>query len=316
MISRKERSRSQWAESSTVNGCAGIHVGDWVLLKHGSDAHAKIRRKHGYPAYRRFRVVRIMPESNSIEIDPRKVNIQPVVSVRQCKRAPEGWYIFNDGSLSSGRYDGPLTLAGARGDPHEIGGRLEDQDEDDPDTHLDHCIYPVEWILEAFHSKRKWYYRVLWLGYPLATWESHEDLEAHAGAEVLKWMAEARKRFQAKFHRKSSNTPDDDPAPDTSILGADVPSDEDESTPWDLPLDPFETNDAEHDEEHEPQCSDLPPRVIRDLEIDCTTEPVQVDSKRAQRRLRRATQLMLGPSLLGQFNTSPLEQIKFLFSPF
>ena len=142
VIKRGERSRAHWDSSSAQDGCAGIHVGDWVLLKHGSDAHAKIRRKHGYPAYRRFRVVRIIPEAAAVELDVRGLTIQPVVSVRQCKRAPDEWYLFNDGSLSSGRYDGPLTLAGARGNPHEVGGRTGDQsDEDEADTHQDGCMY-------------------------------------------------------------------------------------------------------------------------------------------------------------------------------
>ena len=84
--------------------------------------------------------------------------------------------------------------------PHEIGGRQRGQEpEEEPDSHQDSCIYPVEWILEAFHSKRRWWYRVVWLGYPTATWESHEDLEASAGETVLEWMSAARERFQAKF---------------------------------------------------------------------------------------------------------------------
>ena len=68
VIQRGEKSRTHWADVSRADGCAGIHVGDWVLLKHGSDAHAKIRRKHGYPAYRRFRVTRIIPEAAALEL--------------------------------------------------------------------------------------------------------------------------------------------------------------------------------------------------------------------------------------------------------
>ena len=279
VISRGERSRAQWAAPSTNDSCAGIQVGDWVLLKHGSDAHAKIRRKHGYPAYRRFRVVKVMPESNALEIDTRKVNIQPVVSIRQCKRAPDGWYIFNDGSPSAGRYEGPLTNAVARGNPHEIGGKLKDEDEDDPDTHQDHCIYPVEWILEAFHSKRKWYYRVLWLGYPIATWESHEDLEACAGEEVLKWMAEARKRFQAKFQRKTSETPTNEEDPwESSVRGADATELVDTEN---FETEEVETHGAfelpEDFPEEPPPLEVASSRALRDLQIDCTTRRASVN---------------------------------------
>ena len=224
VIKRGEKSRAHWADVSRADGCAGIHVGDWVLLKHGSDAHAKIRRKHGYPAYRRFRVTRIIPEAAALELDVRGVNIHPVVSVRQCKKAPEEWYLFNDGSPTSGRYDEPLTLKVARGNPHEVGGRLPgDESEDEPDTHQDHCVYPVEWILEAFRSKHRWWYRVIWLGYSQATWESHEDLETSAGATVIQWMADARERFRMKHSRRqdADETDDTDPVVNSSILNRD-----------------------------------------------------------------------------------------------
>ena len=141
-----------------------------MLLQHGSDTHASIRRKHGYPAYRRFRVTRVIPEADAVELDVGSTTIRPVVSVRKCKKAPPTWWLFNDGSLSSGRYDGPLKLSGARGDPHEIGGRLPGEDEmPDYDTQTTVCVYPVEAIVEAVKTKRRWLYRVLWLGYPVTT---------------------------------------------------------------------------------------------------------------------------------------------------
>ena len=311
VIKRGERSRVHWDSSSDKDGCAGIHVGDWVLLKHGSDAHAKIRRKYGYPAYRRFRVVRIIPEASAVELDVRGLTIQPVVSVRQCKRAPEEWYLFNDGSLSSGRYDGPLTMAGAKGNPHEVGGRTADQAEpDEVDTHQDACVYPVEWVLEAFHSKRRWWYRVLWLGYPTATWESHEDLEATAGIEVLKWMAQARERFQAKFRRKGGNADSTDyPLQNSSLLDRSGPaasgeSSSEESDEEAPPLDPFETdNAAESAATANVDASSLgdvpaeairqaPARDVRALHEERPPVTFQAD-ERTQRRLRRATQLAL-----------------------
>ena len=257
VIRRGEKSRQKWIHSSRQNGCDGIHVGDWVLLKHGGDAHAKIRRKHGYPAFRRFRVVRVIPEASALELDVRGLNIHPVVSVRQCKQAPEEWYLFNDGSVSSGRYDGPLTLAAARGNPHEVGGRLPGEEpEDEPDTHQDQGMYPVEWILEAFRSKRRWWYRVLWLGYSQATWESHEDLEATAGATVLQWMADARERFQTKYRnrRTAGESEEEDPVVDSSVLARDE-SDEDEEDVTDAPEFPPSFDDFPDDDG--PETDDL-----------------------------------------------------------
>ena len=291
VIKRNEKSRRGWLDSDDQgSGCAGIHVGDWVLLKHGSDSHAKIRRKHGYPAYRRFRVVRVIPEARALELDVRGLNIHPVVSIRQCKPAPEAWYLFNDGSLSSGRYDGPLTLPAARGNPHEVGGRLPGDDPDEePDTLVDDCVYPVEWILEAFHSKRRWWYRVLWLGYPTATWESEEDLEATAGDEVLEWMNEARKRFREKCRRRrTDDKPEDGQGPvlDSSIRDRDEADLEDE----DQEKTDLEDEDQEGDmlDPFEWQAPDV---AVRGLDIDCQTEPPHRHDDRQMRRIRRASQL-------------------------
>ena len=306
VIKRGEKSRSHWAEVTRGDGCAGIHVGDWVLLKHGSDSHAKIRRKHGYPAYRRFRVTRIIPEAAALELDVRGLNIHPVVSLRQCKRAPEEWYLFNDGSLSSGRFDGPLTLKVARGNPHEVGGRLPDEeDEVEPDTHQDQCIYPVEWILEAFHSKRRWWYRVIWLGYSQATWESEEDLEASAGETVRKWMADARERFQAKYRRrKQAGEPEgEDPVVNSSVLPRDDDgSDRSESDrASDEVLNPFD-DPLDAQAELPPQTQSEPPvdlqqstsREVRGLATECQTEPLHSNDDRMHRRMRRASQNSLG----------------------
>ena len=313
-IKRSEKSRKHWDGAADKGGCAGINVGDWVLLKHGSDAHAKIRRKHGYPAYRRFRVVRLIPEAAAVELDVRRTTIHPVVSIRQCKRAPDEWYLFNDGSLSSGRYDGPLKVTSARGNPHEVGGRLPgEESEDDPDTHQDACMYPVEWILEAFHSKRKWWYRVLWLGIPVATWESDEDLRATGGADVLQWMAEARERFQAKYRRRreQGQALDDDESPiaNSSVLDRDLTEDLDIEDEDDVP---FAFDDLPDFEPSDPEAMDSPsidPHVFGDVAADelgradsravrelqsAGLPPVSyANDDRARRRQRRATQLML-----------------------
>ena len=294
VIRRGEKSRQNWIQSSRQNGCDGIHVGDWVLLKHGSDSHAKIRRKHGYPAFRRFRVVRVIPEASALELDVRGLDIHPVVSVRQCKQAPEEWYLFNDGSVSSGRYDGPLTLAAARGNPHEVGGRLPGEEPvDEPDTHQDQCLYPVEWILEAFRSKRRWWYRVLWLGYSQATWESHEDLESTAGDDVKKWMADARERFAEKYRRRrqAGEPEEEDPVVDSSVLARELDDEEDiADAPEPSPsFDDFPADD-------EPEADDLrqsTSREVRGLATECNTEPPSCRDDRTRRRLQRAAQLTL-----------------------
>eukprot|EP00965_Chrysotila_dentata_P160015 5284151-Pleurochrysis_carterae.AAC.1 len=44
----------------------------------------------------------------------------PVVKVTAYKRAPDDWWIFDDSSPASGRFDSPATsLAAARGNPYE-----------------------------------------------------------------------------------------------------------------------------------------------------------------------------------------------------
>eukprot|EP00965_Chrysotila_dentata_P043058 1429799-Pleurochrysis_carterae.AAC.1 len=68
---------------------AGINVGDYVLVRHGSADFAKTRRKHGFPALRRFRVVRLLPAAGAVQIDPAGTGTQPYVSMRLCKKAPQ-----------------------------------------------------------------------------------------------------------------------------------------------------------------------------------------------------------------------------------
>ena len=201
VIERGARHRRRWAAAPAADSIAGIHVGEWVLLRHGSEQHAKVRKKHGYPAFRRFRVLRLIPEANAIEIDTRGTPIQPVVSVRQCKRAPDAWWLFDDASPASGVYEGPLTLKVANGNPNEVGGRLIDGVDDvDCDTRAAGVIYPVEWVLEAERVRQRWYYRILWVGYPEATWEPEITLE-DAGEQVQGWMADARERYMDNLRK-------------------------------------------------------------------------------------------------------------------
>eukprot|EP00965_Chrysotila_dentata_P073161 2417670-Pleurochrysis_carterae.AAC.1 len=81
---------------------AGINVGDYVLVRHGSADFAKNRRKHGFPALRRFRVVRVLPTAGAVQIDPAGTGTQLYVSMRLCKRAPQDWWVVDVGSTAAG----------------------------------------------------------------------------------------------------------------------------------------------------------------------------------------------------------------------
>ena len=197
-IRRAEKYRSQWATASadgTMLG--GIRVGDWVWVRHGSKEHARHRRKQGYQAYRPFRVLELLPDSHALRLDVSGHRIQDVVSLRQCKRAPESWWVYDDGSPAAGDFRTPATTtATARGDPREIGGSLtaSSHDSDDRDT------YSVEWILDAEKFYNRWYYRVQWLGYLEPTWTSGATLR-DAGSTVQDWMRLARDRWHERKRR-------------------------------------------------------------------------------------------------------------------
>eukprot|EP00965_Chrysotila_dentata_P159155 5257608-Pleurochrysis_carterae.AAC.1 len=105
-----------------MDSVGGIQVGDRVLLRHGSVEYAALLKKHGFPPLRTFRVLEVIPEYNALRVDTRGTGIQPVAKVTACKRAPDDWWIFDDSSPASGRFDSPATsLAAARGNPYEVG---------------------------------------------------------------------------------------------------------------------------------------------------------------------------------------------------
>eukprot|EP00965_Chrysotila_dentata_P162662 5371166-Pleurochrysis_carterae.AAC.1 len=71
------------------------------------------------------------------------------------KRAPDDWWIFDDSSPASRRFDSPATsLAAARGNPYEVGGQINRPDltQEEPNVFL------VNQILEARREKGKWKY--------------------------------------------------------------------------------------------------------------------------------------------------------------
>eukprot|EP00965_Chrysotila_dentata_P014934 494052-Pleurochrysis_carterae.AAC.2 len=62
-------------------------------------------------------------------VDTRGTGIQAVVKVTACKRAPDDWWIFDDSSPASGRFDAPATIfAAVRGNPYEVGGQINQPD--------------------------------------------------------------------------------------------------------------------------------------------------------------------------------------------
>eukprot|EP00965_Chrysotila_dentata_P046061 1531499-Pleurochrysis_carterae.AAC.1 len=40
-------------------------------------------------------------------IDPAGTGMQPYVSMRLCKKAPQDWWVLDDGSTAAGRFDQP-----------------------------------------------------------------------------------------------------------------------------------------------------------------------------------------------------------------
>ena len=181
-----------------------IREGDWIMLRHGSHDQARGRRKHGFPSRRRFLVKRVLPLASAVQIDPRNTGICDMVSLRHCVKAPDSFWIFDDGHPRSGVTNGlPPTMAIARGDPNEVGGQIDpnerfdapdsDSDEDAPSvSRPDHRrVYIVDRILEARKRRQQWEYLIQWLNYPDTTWETTAKL-SDAGETVKAQMVAAR----------------------------------------------------------------------------------------------------------------------------
>eukprot|EP00965_Chrysotila_dentata_P221061 6192169-Pleurochrysis_carterae.AAC.2 len=52
----------------------------------------------------RFRVARMLPAAGAVQIDPAGTGTQPYVSRRLRKKAPQDWWIVDDGSSATGRF--------------------------------------------------------------------------------------------------------------------------------------------------------------------------------------------------------------------
>ena len=155
---------------------------------------------HGYPAMRTFRVVRLLPRYNAVEIDPAGTTIQPVVSLRHCVKAPSEWWVINDMSPGSGIHNDVATsLRAVRANPYEVGGRLRDTDE------VDDKLYQVEWVYDARKSKGKWWYHISWIGYPDTSWVHESDVQI-SDPQLLRLMELARERYDHAATRARATT--------------------------------------------------------------------------------------------------------------
>ena len=211
-IRRMEKNRKRYLSLADPSAPGGIHKGDFILLRHGSYDHAKARRKHGYPALRRFEVLDLLPEAQAVRIDPRNTGISDVVALRHCVKAPDSYWIFDDGSPRSGVSDGlPPSLVVARGNPNEAGGRPVHEDGAD---NADPDVFVVDCILEARFQRRKkrWEYLVKWQNSPDVTWETAAQL-SDAGQTVRAQMDSARAQAeeQSTAARAASRNRDSTP---------------------------------------------------------------------------------------------------------
>ena len=155
---------------------------------------------HGYPAMRTFRVVRLLPRYNAVEIDPAGTTIQPVVSLRHCVKAPSEWWVINDMSPGSGIHNDVATsLRAVRANPYEVGGRLRDTDE------VDDTLYQVEWVYDARKSKGKWWYHISWIGYPDTSWVHESDVQI-SDPQLLRLMELSRERYDHAATRARATT--------------------------------------------------------------------------------------------------------------
>jgi hypothetical protein len=231
LIKRQEKSVGRFISAANPSAPGHVRQGDYVLLRHGSHDQARGRRKHGFPSSRRFRVTGVLPESHAVRIDTRRTGICDVVSLRHCVKAPDSFWIFDDGSPRSGVTDGlPPTMAIARGDPAEVGGQVDSDDghdvdsDDDPESATPASstahrrVYIVDNVLEARQRKGKWEYLIQWLNYPDMTWETTAKL-SDAGDTVKVQMEQAR--------RTSSKRPSDAPPLGTDDAAVDAAASQD-----------------------------------------------------------------------------------------
>jgi len=199
-LDRASIGKRRWSAPATPTSVNGIQVGDRVMVRHGDAEKAARQRKHGEPAMRTFRVVRVIPEAGAIEIDSRKTGMRPVISVRHAEKVPDHWWIFDDGSGTSGQSAEFTTLADAWGKtPRQIGEVMN-------------CplktakVYQVIDVSAARKRKGSWWYLVQFQGYKEQEWVRDKHLE-DAGTWVQNQMTTVRLAGTAKSPPSEAGTP-------------------------------------------------------------------------------------------------------------
>ena len=199
-LDRASIGKRRWSAPATPTSVNGIQVGDRVMVRHGDAEKAARQRKHGEPAMRTFRVVRVIPEAGAIEIDSRKTGMRPVISVRHAEKVPDHWWIFDDGSGTSGQSAEFTTLADAWGKtPRQIGEVMN-------------CplktakVYQVIDVSAARKRKGSWWYLVQFQGYKEQEWVRDKHLE-DAGTWVQNQMTTVRLAGTAKSPPSEAGAP-------------------------------------------------------------------------------------------------------------
>eukprot|EP00965_Chrysotila_dentata_P121586 4019705-Pleurochrysis_carterae.AAC.1 len=83
-----------------------------------------------------------------------------------CKKAPQDWWVVDDGLTGAGRFDQPgSSVSDVQGGEHDV-DRLT----------MRTMSNIVEQIDAAGQRRGHWEYRVIWEGYPDPTWETDVTL--------------------------------------------------------------------------------------------------------------------------------------------
>ena len=188
----------------------GISEGDFVYLRHGDAAFAKQRRKHGFPAHRRFLVTEVFPETQSLRIDTRGTGISPVVSARLVRRAQDCMWVFDDGSPASGvtpwAADIMPTTIQVHGNPLEAGGRLRDP-ATDVDVDPREALYVPQEVIQARRSKGHWQYLVKWQASDETSWID-ADKVMQVDDELQASIDDARAQYHHRMKERAARSAD------------------------------------------------------------------------------------------------------------
>ena len=183
-----------------VQSKVDITPGSWVMLKHGSDQQMHQLRKHGYATSRKYRVKALKGHKVLLEV-PEGESILEEVHIDRVRPIPAAWWISDDGSTLSGRFE-PIapTIAAANGNPLEVGGKLPDDYQDDgSDFYVAAAILAARPVVQKKGTQRrtgrvKWEYLVHYEGYRDPDWQTESTL-ADASADIQQGMTRARTQY-------------------------------------------------------------------------------------------------------------------------